>query len=236
MKRFLIGGLFVAMVAAGNAQTYYARGTFNGYGLTNPLTSLGGGLYETVITGLTPGVNYDFKVADSAWTNGTISPSGDNIKTQSDASGNLKITLNTNAPDPLMSPNTTFRAGFDNNNSMNFEVMGNFPGGDNFGTPLALTYDATTKKYNSAILPLSQFTIGQNYEFKIRKVGDWGVAYGNGLGNLDGNVQFTPQANWGFVTFVFDPTRGQLGAVPEPATMAALGLGILGLARRRRIK
>lgn len=235
MKRFLISGLFVALFAAGNAQ-FYARGTFNGYSTANQLSSLGGGLYETTITGLTAGSFYDFKVADAGWTGSTTSPSGDNIRAAAAADGTLKITLNTNAPDPLMSPNTTFRAGFDNNNATSYEVMGNFPGGNNFGTPLALNYDPTTKKYNSAILDLSTFTIGQNYEFKVRRVGDWGVAYGVGLGNLDGNVQFTPQANWGFVTFVFDPTRGQLGAVPEPASMAVLGLGILGLARRRRNK
>ena len=232
MKRFLIGGLFLALVAAGNGQ-YFARGTFNGWGTTNPLTDLGGGLYETTITGLATGTNYDFKVATSDWS--TESPQ--DIRTQAAADGSLKITLDTNPSGPLMFPTTNFKAGFDNNNSMNFEVMGNFPaGGGDFSVPVALTYDAATKKYNSAILPLSSFTVGQNYEFKVRKQGDWGVAYGSNFGNLGPNVQFTPQANWGFVVFVFDPTRGQLGAVPEPASMAVLGLGILGLARRRRTK
>ncbi len=241
MKRFLFGGLFLALFAAGNAQTYYVRGTFfpapgNNGGwddLTHPLTDIGGGLYEANLTGLAALTTYTYKVATATWSE--ESPS--DIVATTDSTGSIKITLNKNAADPKMFPNSLFRAGFDNNNAINYEVMGNFPDGGGFSaTPTPLTYDSVTKKYSSAIFNLTPAMIGQNFEFKVRKAGDWGVAYGNNFGNLSGNVQFTPQADWAYVQFVFDPTRGQLGAVPEPASMAALGLGLLGLARRRRSK
>lgn len=67
---------------------------------------------------------------------------------------------------------------------------------------------------------------GQLYNVKLAGFGNQ-----NGYGTLNGNVWANSEMQYSTID-----VYAQFEAVPEPASMAALGLGVLALARRRRSK
>ncbi len=117
------------------------------------------------------------------------------------------------------------------------EVIGTFNGWADAGT-LAMTKNNSYSfaRYETAWLPIGTFASNTTYSFKFRSPGTWDETnIGNNGGN-GGDYTFTTGADWGQTLFIYEPESGRVAMVPEPATMAVLGLGIAGLARRRRNK
>lgn len=241
MKRLLIGGLLAGVAAVGAAQTYYLTGAPVGWsepgtGGSMAMTFNGtSGMYEATFSGLTIGNNYEFKVFNgTGWTGGY----GNNSRVNATATS-MKVTFDPDASDngdaaQGWMPATGHRVGFvmDNQFSKNFEVMGSW---DGFTTGIAMSY-LGNGLYSTAELPASFLAPNTSINFKFREVGTWSNTNIGPNFSEPGDISFTSTPTWNTTQFILDPTRGRYAVVPEPASMAILGLGILGLARRRRNK
>lgn len=217
----------VATVGSALAQAqFYVRGEFNGWDLSAPMDDLGGGHYYKLITGLTAGNAYNFKSANADWS--IEAPTlGGNIKAVADGSGQIGVHFYDNlAPGDGWMPDGR-RTGYDDLVGHGWDIMGSFNGWAN--PILDLTSMGNGHYSGKAMIAAG------SYVFKFRKAGDWSVSAGNGMADNGGDIALD-LANDSEVQFDLDLTGGRFRTqiVPEPATMAALGLGILALARKRR--
>lgn len=209
------------------AQPYYVRGEFNAW--TNdstPMVDMGGGMWQSTITGLTPGQMYQNKATVNDWSF-NAPQSGDNARAKANAAGEITVNFfpNTSWADGYM-PASEPRIGYANLGHA-WEIMGAFNG---WTTPYAMN-NLGNDVYQVEI-PAG---VGA-YEFKFRKVGDWDISVGDTFGQFTGNADATVNAGDNAVRLTIDVPNGrwQATSIPAPGAMALLGLGGLVAARRRR--
>ena len=225
MKRIMFLAALAATVTAAHAQ-YVVRGEFNSWGGTGDvaMANLGGGLWQGTVTGLTVGTGYEFKVTTPDWSDNAP---GSNARAYSDASGNLLVNFWETAAADGWNPSSGHRVGYDNGNFHGWDIMGSFDGWVN---PLiTLTHQGSGLYTGSVVLNPG------TYFYKFRKAGDWGVSIGDNFGNSAQDIQLNVGAT-SMYEFKLDVPNGRYtaNAVPEPASMAVLGLGAAALLRRRR--
>lgn len=223
--------------------TYYVRGSFNNFDESLPMTSVGPGQYDGVVTGLTPGtVNYEFKLANDGFIQEAPANAGtNNVRTVANAAGEIHTHLYDQVEwTDGWYPNNERRAGYDDPQMFGWELMGNWNG---FSTG-----DAMTTTGDGVYTTTQALAVG-TAQFKFRKAGDWTINIGRNFANdvanatftvtVAGNYQFDldlPHGRWRVI-----PATGMgtlAGAtVPEPAsvTLVLVALSLIGGARRSRV-
>lgn len=225
MKKLLIASMVLGVAAGANAQ-FVIRGSFNDWGNLGDvtMTDMGGGHWQGTVTGLTAGDRHEFKVTTTDWSNNGPT---DNARFLVGANGELLVNFWENAPADGWLPNSGKRVGYWNDGANGWEVMGSFNG---WSSPVVGLTHMGGGLYEGEVA----LTAG-SYEYKFRKEGDWDISINNDFSNYGGNIMTTVAAD-GLYKFSLDLPNGRhnLTAVPEPATMAALGLGVAAMIRRRR--
>lgn len=226
-KGFLV--LALGTVAGASQAAFFVAGAFNGWNPGDPGFQMtwDGSKYTKLVTGLTPGADYEFKVTIGDWS---TSWAGSNVKATASASGDLLVTFH-DLTGPSWGdgwlPDTVSRVGYDNGNAHSWEVMGSFNG---WSSPIV-----TLNHVGGGVYEGTTFVAAGMYDYKIRKSSTWDISVGDDFGNSAANVSLNVGAS-SLYTFKIDTVGGriQAAAVPEPATLAVLGLGGAALLRRRR--
>lgn len=226
MKRLvavLVVGLVAASVSPAFAQPYYARGDFNGWDTSAPLTGDGFGTFSATITGLTPGDRPEYKIATGDWSD---SWPGSNGKVVVDGAGEITFNFMPGPAADSWFP-AADRVGYEDPLQFGWEIIGAFDGWT--GTAMTDNGDG----YYSI-----DYTIAAagSYDFKFREAGSWDISIGDDFGNSAANNNVTTTTANEIWKFELDLPNGrwQTSLVPEPTTIALLGLGGLALIRRRR--
>jgi hypothetical protein len=206
------------------------------------LNDLGGGQYDLQLTGLTAATDYDFKVVSSDLSE---SVPGSNMRVRANAAGEIDLKFHelTGATwGDGWSPANAHRVGYADSLEFDWELIGDFTG---WGSdPLAAMIDQTNGLHTVDYT----FATAGSYQFKFRKVGDWGTSIGPDFGNSAGNNPITivganelwrfeldlPNGRWR--AYQADLAGAAAGAVPEPGSLAIALAGLLvgAVVRRRR--
>ena len=228
MKKLLIS----ALVACGAMQAfgaYYIAGDFQGWdpGSTQLTeTSSGSGIYSIDLSNLTSG-KHEFKITVGSWA---VNWPAANSWLFADSTGNITVSFNTNlVSDGWLTEQ--YRIGLNYVPSMAWSVAGGFNGWNNNDDATMMTDLGGGKYYYELNLAAGE----QNFKPVIK--GSWdSISIDNrsvGTSNITMNLAAPTK-----VGLWVDTLGGTVkyGAVPEPATMIALGAGLAALAARRRRK
>lgn len=228
MKAFAVSFVCAGVVAgAAIAQPYYVRGEFNGWSnSTDAMTQIGSNAWKYTVTGLNPGQGYEFKATVDDWS---MNAPGSNARYVADANGELTVFLyDTNTHGDGWSPEGKWRLGWADSGLFGWELVGEMNGwGGGGGWELV---------DQGGGLHSADFSLGAGtYEFKFRRVGDWGYSIGDDFGNSAANNSITVGGALP-VRFELDLEHGRWRAyeVPAPGAFALLGVaGVVGMRRRR---
>ena len=222
-KRGLIAlAVVAALPAAASADPWFLRGDFNGWGTDDQMSEVSSGHYQATVTGLTDGTTYEFKVADADWNSEWPSS---NARIRAGSSGELTVNLWFDADGDGWSPAGT-RVGYEDL-GYTWEIMGSF---NDWAEPVVTLTHLGDGVHQGQIVVADP----DDYWFKFRNAGDWDVAVGDNFGSGAGDIPYTTTTANETVIFTLDLPGGRFNVVPEPGSLALLGLGGLMLLRRRR--
>ena len=214
-----------AVTAAAMSQPYFARGDFNGWNNnTDPMMQTGPNQWEYTVTGMVPGQAYEFKATVDDWS--STAP-GSNAKYTGDAAGEMHMTLfDTTTHNDGWSPEGTWRLGYEDNGSFDWELIGAMNGWN--GGAAWFMAD------NGAGMHSGTFLVAAGtHEYKFRSQNSWDFSIGNDFGSAAGNNTIT-LASDSLVQFDIDMSNGRWNATVIPAPGSAMILGLAGVAATRR--
>lgn len=226
MRGLFLTAAGLALSASALAQPYYVRGEFNGWSNnTTPMTDMGGGMYSSTVTGLNPGQGYEFKATVDDWS---YNAPGSNARTVGNAAGELTVNFfPNNSWADGWEPSAKPRLGYADPAQYGWELMGSVNG---WGSPFGSLADLGSGLYSADVaMPAG------TYQFKFRRVGDWGYTIGDDFGNAAADNTVNVGAGGETIRFELDLPNGRwrTTTVPEPATLVLLALGGVSLLRRR---
>jgi 1,4-alpha-glucan branching enzyme len=224
MKRSILVLAMVSVAAGAFAQPFFVRGDFNGWTNSNdPMIDMGGGKWSYTVSGLTAGQLYEFKATVDDWSQNAP---GSNAKAMANASGQIVVNLfpSLTWSDGWM-PDNKWRLGYEDPGMHGWELVGGFNGWSGGDSLMNL---------GNGVYQITKNLDPGTYEFKFRMTGSWDISIGDDFGNSAANNSIT--ATGLPVIFTLDLPNGRWSAepVPEPATLAALGLGVAAVLRRRK--
>ena len=228
-------GIWKANFGAGTGpQQWFARGSFNGFGLDHPLVDQGDGHFTSTVSGLTPGQSYDYKVSTEDWSQSE--PTNVGI-TFADAEGTITLHLYDDAdPNDGWSPNSR-RVGYDDPGQFGWELMGEFNGWGS-GPQWYL------ENMGGGLHRIEVNLNAGDYQFKFRQRDSWDVNIGSDFGNHAPNaaVSLAESGRWAFELDLpggrwrahFVGANATRTAVPEPNAFLLMILGLAAPVAIRR--
>jgi len=228
MRKLLVGMLAIAAMATQAQAQWWYRGEANGWGVT-AMTDNADGTYSTSITGAANGFTA-WKVSASGdpgnWD--TAFPMSADSWGYYDGTGSLSITFDTNNNADGWTPAT-------NRQKINYEpgnqwqAVGDFNGWSNndsnwYMSPLGGGVYSVT----------GTIAAPGNHFWKAIEAGSWNAIGNDGRTLNADNIPFSTSLPNEQVIFQVDVLRGVTRVIPEPASMALLGLGAVALMRRSR--
>lgn len=216
--------LVVTMAATPAFGEWYFRGGANGWGETLT-TDNGDGTYSVTVSG-TPNSRTEFKFTpiQGAWDNAVPAA---NSWAYFDAAGQLSITLDTNTSSDGWLPSVN-RINVADEVLTNWQAVGDFNGWNKDDSSWLMT------SIGGGLYQV-QGTVAMpgNHWWKAINAGNWDSVGADNRSVNSNNAPFTTTVANETVIFQLDAREGKIRVVPEPASLALLGLGAFMLLRRR---
>lgn len=221
----LITASTLALPALAAAPPYGVAGDFNGWTANgNPMTETfsGSGIWQVSLTSLTPG-RHEFKVTGDTWDWNV--PGSGNSWLYTDGGGNVTVTYDANTYSDGWAP-ASGRIGVSVDPGA-WTAVGDWQGWNNSNPATAMT------SIGGGIYQLGYyFAAAGTYQYKAVNTGTWDAIGADSRGINAGNLAFTVSPGWQLL--VVDVLDGSLAVIPEPSTLALVGVGLAGLLWRRR--
>jgi hypothetical protein len=202
----LVAGLLATQAAA---QPFYARGSFNAFGLDHPMIDSGDGIHYTrTVDGLFPDTRYTFKIATENYSIEAPAGFAQDVAVWSNSAGAIDINFwdDTTWEDGWQ-PSNARRVGYVDSQVHDWEIVGAFNGFPATNDPLYALTDIGNGLHRGTFA----FNAGI-YDWKFRRVGSgdpWDTNIGNnGFSGNAGNNSFAVANTGDLWTFELDlPNR-----------------------------